>query len=64
MLSEIASISIPTSYKLISDLENLNVVKEKPVDKEGRVYAFDNYLKLFRSSPGGNRAFCPALSSG
>lgn len=47
-ISEIASISMPSSYKLISDLENLNILKEKTGGQRSRVYAFDNYIKLFR----------------
>lgn len=47
-VSEVASISMPSSYKLISDLEKLNVLKEKTGGQRSRVYAFDNYLKLFR----------------
>lgn len=47
-VSEIASISMPSSYKLISDLEKLKVLKEKTGGQRSRVYAFDNYLKLFR----------------
>ncbi|OFY51016.1 MAG: cell filamentation protein Fic [Bacteroidetes bacterium GWF2_41_31] len=47
-VSEIASISMPSSYKLISDLEKLNVLIEKTGGQRSRVYAFDNYLNLFR----------------
>jgi Fic family protein len=47
-VSEIASVSMPSSYKLISDLEKLNVLKEKTGGQRSRVYAFDNYIKLFR----------------
>jgi len=47
-VSEIASISMPSSYKLISDLEKLNVLTEKTGGQRSRVYAFDNYLNLFR----------------
>jgi Fic family protein len=47
-VSEIASISMPSSYKLISDLEKLNVLNEKTGGQRSRVYAFDNYLNLFR----------------
>jgi len=47
-VSEIASISMPSSYKLISDLEKLNVLTERTGGQRSRVYAFDNYLKLFR----------------
>jgi Fic family protein len=47
-VSELASISMPSSYKLISDLEKLNILKENTGGQRSRVYAFDNYLKLFR----------------
>ncbi len=47
-VSEIASISMPSSYKLISDLEKLNVLNEKTGGQRSRMYAFDNYLNLFR----------------
>lgn len=47
-VSEIASISMPSSYKLISDLEKLKILKEKTGGQRSRVYMFDNYLKLFR----------------
>ncbi len=47
-VSEIASISMPSSYKLISDLERLKILKEKTGGQRSRVYVFDNYLKLFR----------------
>lgn len=47
-LGEIASISMPSSYKLISDLERLKILKEKTGGQRSRIYVFDNYLKLFR----------------
>lgn len=47
-VSEIASISMPSSYKLISDMERLDILKEKTGGQRSRVYAFDNYLNLFR----------------
>ncbi|QQS50516.1 MAG: Fic family protein [Bacteroidota bacterium] len=47
-VGEIASISMPSSYKLISDLERLKILKEKTGGQRSRVYVFDNYLKLFR----------------
>lgn len=47
-VSEIAEISMPSSYKLISDLEKMNIVKEVTGGQRGRMYVFDNYLKLFR----------------
>jgi Fic family protein len=47
-VSTVASISMPSSYKLISDLEKLNVLRENTGGKRSRVYVFDNYLNLFR----------------
>jgi len=47
-VSEVVSISMPSSYKLISDLEKLNVLKENTGGQRSRVYVFDNYLNLFR----------------
>jgi Fic family protein len=47
-VSEVASISMPSSYKLISDLEKLNILNEKTGGQRSRVYAFDNYLNLYR----------------
>jgi len=47
-VSEIASISMPSSYKLISDLENINILKEMTGGQRSRMYVFDNYIKLFR----------------
>ncbi len=45
---EIADISMPSSYKLISDLEKMNILIEITGGQRGRMYVFDNYLKLFR----------------
>jgi Fic family protein len=45
---EIADISMPSSYKLISDLEKMEVLKEVTGGQRGRMYVFDNYLNLFR----------------
>ena len=47
-VSEVTSISMPSSYKLISDLEKLNILKENTGGQRSRVYVFDNYLNLFR----------------
>lgn len=47
-VSEIASISMPSSYKLISELERLKILKEKTGGQRSRIYSFDGYLKLFR----------------
>lgn len=45
---KIADISMPSSYKLISDLEKLDILEEMTGGQRGRVYVFNNYLKLFR----------------
>ncbi|HOF19748.1 MAG TPA: Fic family protein [Bacteroidales bacterium] len=47
-VSEIAGISMPSAYKLIVDLEKLDILKEITGSKRGKVYVFDNYLRLFR----------------
>jgi len=47
-VSEIASISMPSSYKLITDLEKIGILKEMTGGQRSRVYVFDNYIKLFR----------------
>jgi Fic family protein len=47
-ISKIVSISMPSSYKLISDLEKLNILKEMTGGQRGRIYVFENYLRLFR----------------
>jgi Fic family protein len=46
---EIAEVSSAPAYKLTSDLEQLGILKEITGGKRGKVYAFDDYLKLFRS---------------
>ena len=47
-VSEIAGISMPSAYKLIVDLEKLDILKEVTGSQRGRVYVFDNYLRLFK----------------
>lgn len=47
-VSEIAGISMPSAYKLIVDLEKLNILKEVTGSQRGRVYMFDDYLRLFK----------------
>ncbi len=46
--SEIAEISMPSAYKLISDLEKLEILKEVTGSQRGRTYVFEDYLNLFR----------------
>ncbi len=45
---KIVGISMPSSYKLISDLEKMDILKEVTGGQRSRMYVFDNYLKLFR----------------
>jgi len=47
-VSEIASISMPSSYKLIAELEKLGILKEVTGGQRSRMYVFDNYLKMFK----------------
>jgi len=47
-ISEIVGISMPSAYKLIVDLEKIDILKEVTGGQRGRVYVFDNYLRLFK----------------
>jgi Fic family protein len=47
-VSEVVSISMPSAYKLIADLEKLNILKETTGSQRGRMYSFENYINLFR----------------
>ena len=47
-VSEVADISMPSSYRLISDLEEMNILKEVTGGQRSRTYVFENYLRLFR----------------
>lgn len=47
-VSEITGISMPTAYKLIVDLEKIEVLKEITGGQRGRTYVFDKYLQIFR----------------
>ncbi len=47
-VSEIAEISMPSAYKLVSEMERIEILKEFTGGQRGRMYVFDNYLKLFR----------------
>ena len=47
-VSEIAEISMPSAYKLISELERIEILREFTGGQRGRMYKFDNYLRLFR----------------
>ncbi|MCX6254212.1 MAG: Fic family protein [Bacteroidia bacterium] len=45
---EVTRISFPSAYKLIRDLEKLEILKEITGGQRGRVYVFDSYIKLFQ----------------
>lgn len=47
-VSRISGISMPSSYKLIESLENIEILKEVTGGQRRRMYVFENYLKLFR----------------
>lgn len=47
-VSEISEISMPSSYKLIKDLEKLEILKEITGGQRSRMYVFENYIKLFK----------------
>lgn len=44
---EITGLSIPSCYKLISDLEEIGVLNEFTGLQRGRAYLFRNYIRLF-----------------
>jgi len=44
---EITGVSQRTAYSLISDLENLEILKEITGAKRGKIYVFKQYLNLF-----------------
>ena len=44
----VAEVSMPSSYKLISDLEKMDILKEVTGGQRSKMYVFENYLKIFR----------------
>ncbi len=47
-VSEAAHISLPSAYKLITELEKIGVLKEITGGQRSREYIFDKYIKLFQ----------------
>lgn len=45
---DITGISMPSAYKLITELEKVGILQEITGGQRGRVYSFQNYLTLFR----------------
>ncbi len=48
-VSNVSGLSMPSAYKLITELEKLKIIKEITGGKKGRQYVFENYLKLFNN---------------
>ena len=44
---EITNVSQATAYKILDELVNLEILKEITGGKRGKIYVFDNYIKLF-----------------
>jgi Fic family protein len=44
---EITQLSMPSVYKLLDELEKLEIVKEITGSKRGKLYSFSEYIKLF-----------------
>jgi hypothetical protein len=47
-VSKISGLSMPSSYKLIEAMEKIDILKEVTGGQRGRMYVFEDYLKLFR----------------
>jgi cell filamentation protein, protein adenylyltransferase len=45
---ELTGLSLPTVYKLIDEMESLNIVEEITGAKRGKLYLFREYIKLFK----------------
>jgi Fic family protein len=43
----LTTVSQPTAYKIIEELESMDILKEVTGGKRGKVYVFDQYIKLF-----------------
>lgn len=47
-VSSITNLSMPSTYKLISELEKLKILKELTGAKRHRLFYFPNYIKIFK----------------
>ena len=47
-ISQVTSLSLPSSYSLIEALEKINILKEVTGGQRGRMYIFEEYLNIFR----------------
>lgn len=48
-VKSITNLSMPSAYKLLELLETTQLIKEVTGSQRGRMYSFENYLKLFRN---------------
>ncbi len=48
MVADIAGISLASSYKIISDLEKLDILRESTGSQRGRIWRYQNYLNIFK----------------
>ena len=49
-MSEITDRSLKTAYNLIAELENIGIIKEITGASRGKLYAFDDYITLFKGN--------------
>jgi len=47
-VSKVSGVSMPSAYKLIEAMEKIDILKEVTGSQRGRIYVYENYLKLFR----------------
>lgn len=47
-VADLTELSLPSAYKLINELEDLEILKEITGAKRGKQYWFDDYIKLFK----------------
>ncbi len=48
MVHQVTKLSLPSVYKLIKELENLKILNEITGGKRGKLFVFNDYLKLFK----------------
>jgi Fic family protein len=48
-VAEAAQLSLPSTYKLITDLEQLGILREITGAKRGRLFVFRDYINIFES---------------
>ena len=48
LAKQVTNLSMPSVYKLINELEELNIIREVTGGKRGKFFVFDEYLELFQ----------------